>query len=131
MAPAAPTESAPASDEGEIPSYARARPKASNLGEIVLRASVQAAANIDKDNLIEMYNRYALGFPGLSGEVVVGLTVDPSGRILEGSIASSTTGVDAFDQELLRKVLDWRLRAFPESRPKFITIPFLFPLQGR
>ena len=71
-----------------------------------------------------------IGFPGLSGEVVIGLTVDPCGRILEGSILSSTTGVDAFDQELLRKVLDWRLRSFPDSRPKFISVPFLFPLQG-
>lgn len=86
--------------------------------------------SIDKDNLLDLYNRYALGFPGLSGEVIVGLTVDPSGRILEGSVVSTTTGVEGFDQELLRKVLDWRLRSFPESRPKFITVPFLFPMQG-
>lgn len=116
--------------DGEIPSYAKPKSKSSNLGEIILRASVQAASNIDKDNLLEMYNRYALGFPGLSGEVVIGLTVDPGGRILEGSIVSSTTGAEAFDQELLRKVLDWRLRSFPDSRPKFITVPFLFPMQG-
>lgn len=126
--PAAATAAVP--DEGEIPAYAKPRAKASNLGEIVLRASVQAAANIDKDNLLDMYNRYALGFPGLSGEVQIGLTVDPGGRILEGSVVSSSTGVEAFDQDLLRKVLDWRLRAFPESRPKFIVVPFLFPLQG-
>lgn len=130
--PAARTNQAvPADEDGEIPAYAKAPPKPGNVGEIILRASIQAAANIDADNLQEMYNRYALGFPGLSGEVVIGLTVDPGGRILEGSIVSSTTGVQAFDQELLRKVLDWRLRSFPESRPKFITVPFLFPLQGR
>jgi TonB family protein len=128
LPPAAPVVDA---DDGEIPAYAKPRAKAANLGEIILRASVQAATNIDKDNLLEMYNRYALGFPGLSGEVEIGLTVDPGGRILEGSVVSSTTGVEAFDQELLRKVLDWRLRAFPESRPKFIVVPFLFPLQGR
>jgi TonB family protein len=118
-------------DRGGAPSSAQVRPKAANLGEIILRASVKAATNIDADNLQEMYNRYALGFPGLSGEVVIGITVDPSGRVLEGSIVSSSTGVEAFDQELLRKVLDWRLRAFPDARPKFITVPFLFPLQGR
>ncbi len=128
--PAPAAVAAAADDDGEIPAYAKPRAKASNLGEIILRASVQAASNIDKDNLLELYNRYALGFPGLSGEVVIGLTVDPGGRILEGSIVSSTTGVDAFDQELLRKVLDWRLRSFPDSRPKFISVPFLFPLQG-
>jgi hypothetical protein len=27
-------------------------------------------------------------------------------------------------------VVLWRLRSFPETRPKFITVPFLFPLQG-
>jgi TonB family protein len=129
--PARPAAPAADPEDGEIPAYAKPRAKAANLGEIVLRASVQAASNIDKDNLLEMYNRYALGFPGLSGEVRIGLTVDPGGRILEGSVVSSTTGVEAFDQELLRKVLDWRLRAFPESRPKFIVVPFLFPLQGR
>jgi TonB family protein len=128
--PSAPSEDADDGD-GEIPAYAQPRPKAANLGEIILRASVQAAVNIDKENMLELYNRYALGFPGLSGEVVIGLTVDPSGRVLEGSVVSSTTGVEAFDQELLRRVLDWRLRAFPESRPKFISVPFLFPLQGR
>lgn len=105
------------------------KPKAPDLAEIILRASVQAATHIDAGNLQEMYNRYALGFPGLSGEVVIGLTVDPGGRILEGSIVKSTTGVQAFDQELLRKVLDWKLGAFPDSRPRFIAVPFLFPLQ--
>lgn len=118
-------------DDGEIPAYAKPRAKAANLGEIVLRASVQAAINIDRENMVDLYNRYALGFPGLSGEVQIGLTVDPGGRILEGTVVSTTTGVEAFDQEVLRKVLAWRLRAFPESRPKFIVVPFLFPLQGR
>lgn len=117
------------SDDG-IPSYARPPAKTGNLGEIILRNSVEAATHLDKDNLQELYNRYALGFPGLSGEVTIGLTVDPGGRILEGSVISSSTGVDAFDQELLRKVLDWHLRSFPESRPKSITVPFLFPMQG-
>ncbi|MBW8888376.1 MAG: hypothetical protein JF616_11530 [Fibrobacteres bacterium] len=117
-------------EDDDIPAYARPPAKAGNLGEIVLRNSIEAALNIDKDNLLDLYNRYALGFPGLSGEVVIGLTVDPSGRILEGSIVSSTTGVEGFDQELLRKVLDWRLRSFPEARPKFISVPFLFPMQG-
>lgn len=136
-APAAPAAVAAAPSEpvvdedGEIPAYGKEPPKASNLGEIMLRASIQAAATIDTDNLNQLYNRYALGFPGLSGEVVIGLTVDPVGRILEGNVVNSTTGADAFDQELLRKVMGWRLRPFPESRPKFITVPFLFPLQGR
>ena len=130
-AAAAPVATPPETDVGEIPAPAKPRSKPSNQGEIILRAAVQAATNIDKDNLQELYDRYALGFPGLSGDVVIGLTVDPGGHVMEGSVVSSSTGVDAFDQELLRKVLDWRLRAFPESRPKFITVPFLFPLQGR
>jgi TonB family protein len=91
---------------------------------------VEAAANREKDDLRELYNRYALGFPGLSGEVMVGLTVDPSGRILEATVVSSTTGVTTFDQDLVRKVVLWRLRSFPETRPKFISVPFLFPMQG-
>ncbi|MDB5103242.1 MAG: TonB family C-terminal protein [Fibrobacteres bacterium] len=118
---------APASEDAVEPTE---DPKPSNLGEIILRSSVQAAINIDTDNLQQMYSRYALGFPGLSGEVVLGLTVDPGGHVLEANIISSTMGVADFDQELQRKVLGWRLRAFPESRPKFIKVPFLFPLQG-
>ena len=98
---------------------------------MLLRSAVESAANQNKDDLRELYNRYALGFPGLSGEVVVGLTVDPSGRILEATVVSSTTGVTTFDQDLVRKVVLWRLSAFPESRPKFISVPFLFPMQGR
>ncbi|MEO6097301.1 MAG: TonB family protein [Fibrobacteria bacterium] len=113
------------------PSLPKPRAKAANGAEAILRASIRAATNIETENLVEMYNRYALGFPGLSGEVLIRLIVDPSGRILEGSVVNSSTGVEAFDQELLRKILDWRLRAFPESHPKAITVPFLFPLQGR
>jgi TonB family protein len=120
---------AAADEDGEIPAYAKARPQASNLAEIILNASVQAAYNIDADNFREMYNRYALGFPGLSGEVVLGLTVDPGGRVLQGSIISSTTGAEEFDQEILKKVLDWKLRAFPDTRPRFVKVPFLFPMQ--
>lgn len=119
-----------AAPEEEIPAYARPRASGAAQTENQLRSAVEAAANMEKDDLRELYNRYALGFPGLSGEVVVGLTVDPSGRILEATVVSSTTGVTTFDQDLVRKVVLWRLRSFPESRPKFISVPFLFPMQG-
>jgi TonB family protein len=130
-APAAASPAATVDEDEEIPVYARAKPKASNLAEIILNASVQAAYNIDADTFGEIYNRYALGFPGLSGEVILGLTVDPSGRVLQGSIVSSSTGAEEFDQEILKKVLDWKLRAFPDTHPRFVKVPFLFPLQGR
>lgn len=120
---------ASAPDE-EIPAYARPRASGAAQTEMLLRSAVESAANQNKDDLRELYNRYALGFPGLSGEVMVGLTVDPSGRILEATVVSSTTGVNTFDQDLVRKVVLWRLRSFPETRPKFISVPFLFPLQG-
>jgi outer membrane biosynthesis protein TonB len=120
----------PAPPEEEIPAYARPRASGAAQAEIQLRNAVESAANQEKEDLRELYNRYALGFPGLSGEVVIGLTVDPSGRILEATVVSSTTGVTTFDQDLVRKVVLWRLRSFPESRPKFISVPFLFPMQG-
>jgi outer membrane biosynthesis protein TonB len=120
----------PAVPEEEMPAYARPRASGAAQTEILLRNAVEAAANREKDDLRELYNRYALGFPGLSGEVMVGLTVDPSGRILEATVVSSTTGVTTFDQDLVRKVVLWRLRSFPETRPKFISVPFLFPMQG-
>lgn len=115
----------PASGDGET------RSDGTSLSERILRSSLQSSVNIDLATLQEMYNRYALGFPGLSGEVVMGLTVRPDGSILEGGLIRSTTGVEAFDQELLQRVLGWRLRAIPESAPKFTTFSLLFPLQGR
>lgn len=98
----------------------------SGKGEAILKASAQAALNRDRESLQSIYDRYAMGTPGLEGGLVVGLTVDPTGHILNGVISASSTGTPGFDQELLNKVMDWKLEAFPDVQARYISIPIHF-----
>lgn len=94
----------------------------------ILSGAVDEALKADAGSLQSIYDRFALGFPGLKGEVTIDLKVDPSGWILEGAVQSSTTAVDLFDQEILRKVLGWKLRPFPGDKPRSVPVPLRFPL---
>lgn len=95
-------------------------------GEEVLKASVQAVLHKDAEDVQSIYEKFAMGTPGLNGDIVIGITVEPKGHILEGSVASSSTGAPAFDQELLRLVLEWKLSPFPDNRPRYVAVPFHF-----
>jgi TonB family protein len=98
----------------------------SGRGEAELKSSIQVALNADAEAVQAIYDRFAMGMPGLTGDVVIGITVNPSGHIVEGSVAATTTGAASFDQELLRKVLGWRLGPFSDNRPRYVAVPFHF-----
>ena|GEM_PF-5406600 len=95
-----------------------------------LEAHLLAAAKEDAPNLLTLYGGFARRFPGLTGEVRMQLTVGSQGRILAGNVTSSTTGVAEFDKAVLLRVMGWRLGQYPESAPKIVTFPLLFPLRG-
>ncbi len=94
--------------------------------EIALKASVQKAMRNDAENIQGVFDRFSLGNPGLEGNIVIGVTVQPNGRIFTGTITSSTTKVASFDQEILSTVLNWKLKGFDSNLPRYISVPFHF-----
>ncbi len=107
------------------PSFHSETASAAN-GEAALKTNVQAALNADAENMQAMYERFSISTPGLTGDIIIGITVLPSGHIVEGNVSSSSIGDPTFDQDLLRKVLVWKLPAFPDNRPRYVAIPFHF-----
>lgn len=95
--------------------------------EGLLRKSVNQALRADADEMKGLYNRFALGYPGLKGEVVVNLLVAPSGEIEKGTVHSSTTGIGMFDQLVLGNVMEWKIRPFKSKEPKAILVGLTFP----
>jgi outer membrane biosynthesis protein TonB len=118
------TRKGPSADAAANADFELAAPRTDSI----LAAAVEEALKADAGSLQAIYDRFALGFPGLKGEVTIDLKVDPSGWILEGAVQSSSTSVDLFDQEVLRKVLGWKLRAFPGEKPRSVPVPLRFPL---
>ena len=102
--------------------------KDSVRAEALLRKSVNQAVKAGSPEMRTLYNRFALGYPGLQGEVVLELLVDPTGEIEKGSIRSSSTGLKMFDQLVLGNVLEWRVRPFKARESKAILLTLNFPM---
>jgi outer membrane biosynthesis protein TonB len=103
--------------------------KDSIQAEAMLRRSVEAARKAGAEAMRGLYNRFALGYPGLKGEVVVSLQVAPDGEIENGSIWTSTTGLTMFDQVVLGNVMEWKLKPFKGSKAKNIDVAIRFPVE--
>ncbi len=108
------------------PSSKSAASDAPGKGDAELKTSVAAAQAADAENMQAIYDRFAMNFPNLSGNVVIGLTVAPTGQIQDGRISTTSTGLADFDQEILHKVLEWKLSAFPDTQSKYVAVAFHF-----
>jgi TonB family protein len=102
----------------------------STVSDIALKASVRKALLMNAMAAQSLYNRFVLRTPGLRGDVIVGITVRPDGHIIDGSIASATSGSIALDQALIRLVLKWKLAPFADNRPRYVAVPFRFEPAG-
>lgn len=75
--------------------------------------------------LRHIYNEYLKKKPGFEGKVALKFTIDPSGKVISISVASSTTGYGEFDAAIKSAVQNW-----PFSKVKggntTVTIPFTF-----
>jgi TonB family protein len=98
----------------------------STRGAAALRSAIQEAIQAYSQSIREVFERFSMGSPDLQGDIIIGITVHPNGHILEGSLSGSSTGSAAFDQEILRNVLDWKIASFPDNRPRYVAIPFHF-----
>jgi outer membrane biosynthesis protein TonB len=96
--------------------------------ETLLRRSVDQALNSNVEEMRGLYNRFALGYPGLKGEVVVSLLVAPNGEIERGFIQKSSTRVKMFDQLVLGNILELKIRPFKSREAKAILVAVNFPI---
>lgn len=96
--------------------------------EALLQSSINQAMRADAEEMRGLYNRFALGYPGLKGEVVIALRIAPDGEIEKGAIQSSSTGQRMFDQMVLGNVLEWKIRPFKGVEPRTITVAIQFPV---
>lgn len=90
------------------------------------KAEVMRVVNSRTPGLRYLYNKYLKTNPGFSGKVTLRFTIAPGGQIIQISIVGTTTGVSAFDQEVLRKVQSSFVFEKIKSGNTTVTIPFTF-----
>ncbi len=86
---------------------------------------VEAVVAEHRGELEALYQRYLANAPELFGTVVVQFIVIADGEVRESNVRNSTTGNDAFDDELATVVAAW---AFPANTGDavIVTYPFKF-----
>ena len=72
------------------------------------------------------FEKYLKLQPGFKGKVSFHFIIAPSGAIIELTIVSSTTGSDAFDQEIREKVKTWRFEPIKGKGNDAVNVPFNF-----
>lgn len=93
-----------------------------------LKGSLQKAAGRESEHLSRLFERYRLGYPNLGGIVNVRLEISSDGRIRSAKCVSSTTSNPAFDEDVARSTLGWKLTEYRGNITKFVTVPLRFPL---
>lgn len=75
--------------------------------------------------LRHIYNKYLRQTPGINGKVTLRFTILAGGDIVQCSIQSSTTGTEAFDEEIRSTVELWKFKVI-RSGNTTVAIPFQF-----
>jgi TonB family protein len=65
--------------------------------------------------LRHIHNRFLKNHPELKGEVVLKMTLSPSGRVLRTKIVRSTTGVKDFEEAVRKKIAQWYFEPIVEN----------------
>lgn len=88
-------------------------------------SSVMRVVRSRTPGLRHIYNKALKSKPGFSGKVTLRFTIAPSGKIINMSILSSTTGYSDFDSKVKAKVKRWVFGKI-KSGNTTVTIPFTF-----
>ncbi|SMP53656.1 AgmX/PglI C-terminal domain-containing protein [Fibrobacter sp. UWB10] len=94
-------------------------------------AEIRSAADIMKvvrqrtPGLRHVYNKFLKKKPGFQGKVSLKFTIASGGEIISISVANSTTGYSAFDDEVKADVSRWKFNKV-KSGNTTVTIPFTF-----
>jgi TonB family protein len=80
-----------------------------------------------QDQIRYIYSKHLRTDPLLSGSVEVEMVIQPSGRVTDVAILSSTTYNQAFEMELVRAIGTWRFGSVDENEgPLVLQFPFNF-----
>jgi TonB family protein len=75
--------------------------------------------------LNQIYQQYLKQNPGLQGTVIVNFTIDPSGKVSNAYVVSSTLGNADMEQRIVSAIYSWYFPACPEGETQ-VTYPFVF-----
>lgn len=80
-----------------------------------------------QDQIRYIYSKHLRTDPLLSGSVEVEMVIQPSGRVTDVAILSSSTYNQAFEMELVRAIGTWRFGSVDENEgPLILQFPFNF-----
>jgi len=100
-----------------------------DMGEASGERSTESIVSVIRSHvpgLRHTFEKYLQMQPGFKGKISFRFTIAPSGDIIELTIVSSTTGSDAFDEEIRDKVKSWRFEPIKGTANDVITIAFPF-----
>lgn len=89
------------------------------------KSEIQKAIMQRTPGLRHIYNKFLKKKPGFAGKVTLTLSIAPDGEVVKISVASSTTGYKAFDDEIKTAVSRWKFSKV-KSGNTTITVPFTF-----
>ena len=75
--------------------------------------------------LRHIYNKHLKKNPGFEGKVTIKFTIAPGGEIISINIVSSTTGYDAFDNDIKNMIASWTFSKI-KSGNTTVSVPFTF-----
>lgn len=104
----------PESIEGAASSHAKRDDKA--VGRVV---------RSHKMSIRMSYERYLKRDPSLAGKITVRFTIAANGRVSRVEILENTTGSEALERDIRRKVRMWRFESITEGDVT-VTYPFIF-----
>jgi hypothetical protein len=93
-----------------------------------LKVALQNVVGRESAALQSLYDRYAVVYPDLKGVVNIRLEIGADGRIRKAKCVLSTTELSAFDTEVARAALRWKLLDYKGVSSKIVTLPLHFPL---
>lgn len=89
-------------------------------------ASILSVIRSRSPGLRHIYNNFLKQHPGFAGKITLHFEIAPGGDVVAVGIASSTTHVRDFDQEILRQVKSWRFEPVKSAGNDNVTVPINF-----
>ncbi len=118
-----------ASPQTDLPPGARIRISVGSVtleGGALMKAIIKKYVNRRKSFAVRCHDKNVPAGPGLEGEVVVGFTILPTGRVSATSIVSSDLENTAVEACLTRKLGRWRFPAPAGAQPLLVKVPIQF-----
>ncbi|MBI5193626.1 MAG: energy transducer TonB [Nitrospirae bacterium] len=90
------------------------------------RESIKEVLTSYSGSIAFLYRKALRDNPALKGTITVEFTIEPTGKIINARIASSTVNDHEFEDEVLKCIQTWRFPPFPNSGKTVIKYPLDF-----